>query len=460
MKQRIFAPSVIQQRTQFRLPKGKTYYTMASRETSLARDEAWMSWLVDHGVEGCLDLADGHAYAYYAEERSYFVVMRRLAQSMEKDWAGHLARYRRTARLLHRESKCLSQFAQLGKQKALPQQYARMLQAAYGFSEYIWSPWAVISILEPALLHAIPEHLDDLLSLDRPITYLLFQQELAREHPAVLQQRYGWLKMYNPHDKPYTIAEIQRLKKQTTQKSVAEMQKAMHRARVTYQRAIRQIPRPLRKRAEIVHTYAFLKTDRMDVWRKAMALQTPFYLWLSKQLHISIHAACNLWSTEVTAFLATGKIPSRTKTQLRAGNNATYFLTSGSVFEIYGRREAERLALAVKRGRATKRLRGIAASRGFGHGIVRVVLRPGDIKQLRPGEVLVAKYTFPNYTPAMRKSAAIVTDEGGLTSHAAVVSRELGLPCVVGTGIATQIFHTGDRVEVDANNGIVRKIAK
>ena len=66
--------------------------------------------------------------------------------------------------------------------------------------------------------------------------------------------------------------------------------------------------------------------------------------------------------------------------------------------------------------------------------------------------------TTPDFVPAMRRAAAIVTDEGGVTCHAAIIARELKKPCVVGTKHATQIFKDGDMVEVDANAGIVRKV--
>ena len=66
--------------------------------------------------------------------------------------------------------------------------------------------------------------------------------------------------------------------------------------------------------------------------------------------------------------------------------------------------------------------------------------------------------TTPDYVPAMKRAAAIVTDKGGRTCHAAIVSRELKIPCVIGTKIATQVFKTGDIVEVDAERGIVKKI--
>ena len=66
--------------------------------------------------------------------------------------------------------------------------------------------------------------------------------------------------------------------------------------------------------------------------------------------------------------------------------------------------------------------------------------------------------TTPDYVPAMRKASAVVTDEGGITCHAAIFSREINKPCVIGTKFATQVLKDGDIVEVDADNGIVRKI--
>ena len=66
--------------------------------------------------------------------------------------------------------------------------------------------------------------------------------------------------------------------------------------------------------------------------------------------------------------------------------------------------------------------------------------------------------TDPRYVPAMKKAAAIVTDEGGITCHAAIVSRELKKPCIIGTKIATKVLKDGDEVEVDAEKGVVKKI--
>ena len=86
------------------------------------------------------------------------------------------------------------------------------------------------------------------------------------------------------------------------------------------------------------------------------------------------------------------------------------------------------------------------------------MLRKKQIPELKEGEILVTHMTTPDFVPAMRRAAAIVTDEGGVTCHAAIIARELKKPCVVGTKHATQIFKDGDMVEVDANAGIVRKV--
>ena len=100
-------------------------------------------------------------------------------------------------------------------------------------------------------------------------------------------------------------------------------------------------------------------------------------------------------------------------------------------------------------------LRGLAASPGRVAGRVRVLRGPAEGDRLRPGEVLVAPMTNPDWLPTMRRAAAVVTDSGGATCHAAIAARELGVPCVVGTRTATATLHDGAVVTVDGANGEV-----
>ena len=103
-------------------------------------------------------------------------------------------------------------------------------------------------------------------------------------------------------------------------------------------------------------------------------------------------------------------------------------------------------------------LTGTVASKGIVRGRTRLVITQEDQYAMQEGEILVSTMTTPQLMAAMKKAAAIVTDEGGLTAHAAIVARELSIPCIVGTKFATRAFKDGDMVEVDADRGIVSKI--
>ena len=103
----------------------------------------------------------------------------------------------------------------------------------------------------------------------------------------------------------------------------------------------------------------------------------------------------------------------------------------------------------------TRLVAGLGAAPGRASGAVRLLRSLEEADALAPGDVLVTHMTSPDWVPLMRRAAAIVTDSGGMTCHAAIVSRELGIPCVVGTGDATRRLRGGELVTVDATRGIV-----
>lgn len=104
-------------------------------------------------------------------------------------------------------------------------------------------------------------------------------------------------------------------------------------------------------------------------------------------------------------------------------------------------------------------VKGLPASPGMAAGKCHVITDPKDIDTFKEGEVLVTTMTSPDWVPAMKKAVAIVTDAGGMTCHASIVSRELGIPCVVGTKSrsveATGVLKTGQDITIDARNGII-----
>lgn len=110
----------------------------------------------------------------------------------------------------------------------------------------------------------------------------------------------------------------------------------------------------------------------------------------------------------------------------------------------------------LRAGSAQAELRGLPASGGVVVGTARVVRSARDIDQIRAGEILVCGGTTTEWTPAFGIVAAAVTDTGGSLAHTAIISREYGIPCVVGTAIATSTIRTGDHLRVDGDQGIVQ----
>lgn len=106
----------------------------------------------------------------------------------------------------------------------------------------------------------------------------------------------------------------------------------------------------------------------------------------------------------------------------------------------------------------TKELIGQTACMGKVKGKVRIINSPSDMLKMKKGDILVSIATNPDIVASMKKAAAIITEQGGVTCHAAIVSRELGIPCIIGTKIATKVLKDGDLVEVDADRGVVKII--
>jgi pyruvate,water dikinase len=101
-------------------------------------------------------------------------------------------------------------------------------------------------------------------------------------------------------------------------------------------------------------------------------------------------------------------------------------------------------------------LRGVAASPGKARGPARVVTDPEQLHDVQRGDILVCRVTAPSWAPVFSRLGAAVSDVGGIMAHTAIVSREYGLPAVVGTGYGTQTIKTGQMIEVDGDTGIVR----
>lgn len=141
-------------------------------------------------------------------------------------------------------------------------------------------------------------------------------------------------------------------------------------------------------------------------------------------------------------------IPQDTEWAFDKDTKEFYFLQSRPITTLKDEDEEETEILNVL-------CKGLGASPGIGRGRVKLIKDVSEINLIEEGDILVTQMTNPDMVPAMKKVCAIVTDEGGRTCHAAIVSRELQIPCIVGTKNASKILHAKDFVTVDATHGIV-----
>lgn len=192
----------------------------------------------------------------------------------------------------------------------------------------------------------------------------------------------------------------------------------------------------------------------------ASARCIPFLKRVAQELGINWDNLFYYTSEEIQKGLMDAKLPNISDRKI----GFVCLSTNGKMKMIYGQK-GKRIAKWLDSSLQSvdpklQEIKGNVASPGMARGKVRIALLPAERDSLREGEILVCSMTSPEYVPAMKRSAAIITDEGGLLSHAAIMSREFGKPCIIATKIATRALKNGDLVEVDADRGVVKIIRK
>ena len=163
---------------------------------------------------------------------------------------------------------------------------------------------------------------------------------------------------------------------------------------------------------------------------------------------------------EIETFLSTGKLPTK---KILAARAKGFVYIGGVIYptssyqQFFKKRNliVDEPSVNYKGGT----IKGtVASAGGIIKGRAQTILNQSEVKNFKKGSILFTPMTSPEFLPAMKLAAAIVTDEGGLSCHAAIIARELGKPCVISTKFASKVIKDGDAVEVDANKGIVRKL--
>ena len=267
-------------------------------------------------------------------------------------------------------------------------------------------------------------------------------------------ERFKWMPCLDIHNKPWTKEEFF--------SHISEFRKVGKKLPISYEELLERI-NPSDKEKQILSIakrLAYLKDLKDDFRRQGVLYGQILFKEIAKRMGVTLDDISYMLKEEITDFLDNGNGVPEGVVEERKNGFVIYFTPekkiackSGSYIESTLRE----IGLAVLE-EASEEIKGIPASSGKAQGIVKIVKGVGDLSKINKGDILVAVATHPDYVVAMHKAFAIVTDEGGITSHAAIVSRELGIPCIVGTKNATKVLKDGDMIEIDANIGLIRKI--
>lgn len=221
-----------------------------------------------------------------------------------------------------------------------------------------------------------------------------------------------------------------------------------------------QIKKEIRHWLNIIDKYTFLHDLRKEHQIKWFYSTRLLMIESAKRLNIPTDSLIWFRHKEVCEFL---KDKAFDKTEADKRKMAICLILKNGKISIWSGKEAftQHKKEIEEKEKSTSQLEGKSANRGIVTGIAKVCNGVEEaIKKVRKGDILITGMTSPEYLPAMRKVIAIVTNEGGITCHAAIISRELNIPCIIGTKIATKALKDGDLIEVDANKGIVKILKK
>ncbi len=286
------------------------------------------------------------------------------------------------------------------------------------------------------------------------------QTNRSLEDPAVLKQlqehakKYWWLQNDYQHVQKLEASDfLKRFEEKTANPFWETLPKERKALIKKY-----DLDAQTRQRLECIVDMAVLRDYRKKFIQQANYFVIEFFHAVAKKLGIPVgNSDFVVPFAEYTQFL--NKDANLLKElELRTKNGVWIISYSGRKPDIETKRAKELLELVEKQLQGGSILYGSVANLGKAIGKAKIVLRQADFGKFEEGDILITGMTRPEFVPLMKKASAIITDEGGITCHAAIASRELNKPCIIGTQTATKTFKDGDLLEVNANHGIVKKL--
>ena len=277
---------------------------------------------------------------------------------------------------------------------------------------------------------------------------------LNKRKLAKIHSEFKWLKDTYCNWDYFTLDDIR--KKAESQKQAVNSEKERKKQKQKFRIALKLLPKRLYILANVNSNLIFLRTYRTDVQYLSFYKLKKAYEEVASKLGLKLADIHWFDDKSLLESIKTRKVDSQIIKKRKKGYG--YIMQNNEFRFIYGK-ELENIKKSFNQIKnKSGKLKGMIAFPGKVKGKVKIVRTNKDANKVKKGDILVASMTVPNFIVAMDKAAAFVTDEGGITCHAAIISREMKKPCIIGTKLATKTFKDGDLVEVNADKGIVKKI--
>jgi len=282
------------------------------------------------------------------------------------------------------------------------------------------------------------------------------------------QKRFGWL-TYAYSGPPMTQAELFDLLKESLSGGDPKKQreKILKRfAKINKEKKL--ITKKLNLPENLVYLFRvsselmFIKDYRKGIYQKSYVAMDKILNEMANRIGVNLKEIKYLSGGEIRRALLGGKKKRYAGIAKKRTIRCCYLARDGKI-KISEGKLCDRLIEKMmpkedERDKTIKKISGMVAFHGNVRGRVKLILNQSDIIKMKAGDIMVSPATNPDLIIAMKKARAIITDTGGIISHAAIVSRELKIPCVVGTKNATKFLADGDMVEVDAEKGFITKL--
>jgi len=205
---------------------------------------------------------------------------------------------------------------------------------------------------------------------------------------------------------------------------------------------------------DLAKKFAYFRTFRLDALFFSEFMVQNLWQEISKRLGINYKELLLMTPWEINDAIT--KKDLNLKTKLKDRQKSYAILLKNYKINIHSGLKAEQFAEIDKKNTNIFIIKGQTAFKGSVKGKIKIIMNKSDFKNFKDKEMLVTPMTTPDFVPLMKRCSAIITDEGGITCHAAIVSREMKKPCVIGTKNATQVLKNGMEIEVSADKGIIQ----